>query len=199
MTKTRDSKRKQYYMAENRVFRPGGTLSQLEDLTPAAKAFVRFDTERLLTKEIHKMYRAHLKRPISPHATKYGNPTWEAAMPTVVKRRGAGAWANGHELSFGSRACVRWLLCHELAHTLTNRTVTMTGEFVGDEPWHNWRWAHVYLRLVKRHCGLVAYRHLLQSFKDAKLKYNPPRAKKVREPDHIPSARFPVFQFLTTL
>lgn len=153
----RDTQRSKVYKAER-------VLRQFAKPLPKVADVERFVKKQMARKAITNRY---------PRATRV----------TKVKdgrgRRAACAWA-GHTISIPLWARNDAIVLHEMAHIIVNR------EFWNvDYASHGWRFASVFLDLVRFVMGRDAHDALKASFKEHGVKFNKPRAKRVYTPEQI--------------
>jgi hypothetical protein len=106
-----------------------------------------------------------------------------------------GANANHRRIRVGQNAYAmrEWLLIHELSHVIVQRSIgdrhgwTYNGGYHradGDVvAGHGWQFCDTYLRLVRRFMGQAQHDALKASFKQHKVRYKAPRAKRPVTPE----------------
>lgn len=76
-------------------------------------------------------------------------------------------------ISAGTRTRQPYILLHELAHILDSSSGA----------WHGWQFCDILLRLVKHFMGAEAHARLKASFKEHKVRFTAPRAKRELTPE----------------
>lgn len=154
--RARDSQRRKVYTAEQKAFE-----GQPIDLPEIA------DIER---------YIAHV---CSLGRVKESFPKL-VARPVMVGdgRRRRSACGNSAGISMPRHSRKRWVVLHELAHTIIHRIPggwTMAG--------HGWEYCEAYLTLVRHVMGVDAHDRLKAEFKAHRVRYKAPRQRKPVSPE----------------
>lgn len=99
----------------------------------------------------------------------------EATDPVIVERTwGRSSWAYGtRRIRLNEWGFTQWILLHEMSHIVSKR------HFGLDIAGHGWEFARTYLDIIRAVFGIDAYHELKTSFREHKVKFNPPRAKRV--------------------
>lgn len=101
-------------------------------------------------------------------------PGARAIRIELQRQNRGGATAYGtRRIVIAEHAIGRALLLHEVAHCLTHYS---------DDPGHGWRWADVYLRLVRHFMGAEAAAKLRAAFKANRVRFHRPRRSTAPSP-----------------
>lgn len=148
--RVRDTQRARVYAAERRAFVPPGTGHIRE--TPRDFEDVRHADEYIETIRTSKWLATHYPR---------------AAMSPVRIISGRGCNATESRIMLARWGLVKWVVLHELAHTVTDR-----HHRYETLPGHGREFARIYLALVRRWMGVAEYEKLRAAFKMYKVKYS---------------------------
>jgi putative metallohydrolase (TIGR04338 family) len=163
----RDSRMRKAYWAENRAF------GWHNDRYP----MIGFDrTERFCRRVLSNRWVVKA----------YQLPATLGTRIRIKARRGGTAevWGS-EEMQFGTSACREWIALHELAHVIhsyENHVGNVFRRHAGTEPVteaaHGWRWAKVYLDLVRRFMGPGEAKKLRREFSARGVRHRTPRSDK---------------------
>lgn len=150
MRDVRDSQRSRVYKAERKVYHLGAPLREVKDIE-------RFIKKQLARKAITRRY---------PDATK------KVVVGDGRGRRAACAWGDW-KISIPLWARHEMVVIHELAHIVANRHYGSRGVAA-----HGWEFCSVFLDLVRFIMGREAHDALKASFKEHRVRFTKPRARK---------------------
>lgn len=151
----RDSQRKKVYTAERKAF--SGAEVDLPEVV---------DVERYIH---HVCGLGRVKKSFPELAWRY------ITVGDGRRRRAAGGDGRGIYMPRWSRR--KWIVLHELAHTIMDRRYSNA---VG----HGWQYAWIYLTLVRHAMGVDAYCRLKTEFKAHRVRYKAPRKRKELSAEH---------------
>jgi putative metallohydrolase (TIGR04338 family) len=157
--KERDTQRSRLYKADD-------VLHPFAQPLPTVRDVERFVKRVWSSKRVQVAY---------PNAVRRWQ-SWD--LPTVKDGRGrrrAGGWDGGITIPLWARKTD--VVIHELAHTIVWRE--LSSKAAG----HGWQFCSVYLYLVKLFMGAEAHAALKASFKQHRIRFTPPRPKKVLSPE----------------
>lgn len=157
----RDSQRSRVYAAENAAFR--GHPEANEPL-PAVEDIERFIRHVWSLKRVQGTF---------PKAV----VQWRLGQPAVRdgRRRRHACGAMGF-ISMPRWSRVKWVVLHELAHTISRRTDCYIAG-------HGWEYAATYLTLVRLVLGVEAHNLLKAQFKANRVRYRAPRKRAPMSPE----------------
>ena len=183
MARAKDTQRSKLYKAERAVFSyyPGRVLSGAPGATPGAMKL----GNRVSVEEMEAL---HWKIGMSKRLnTKYrgGRPGRSVTVKIDSRRKRGGAASYGGYVKYGPPAMLDWIVCHEMAHELND--IFSTNENPYERASHGWRFAAIYLDVVKFIMGKEAHDQLKASFKAHGVKFTKPvkRAVKAATPAQI--------------
>ena len=190
MTTTRDTQRQKVYDAENTLLaeHAGRHFDSIEEIYKFLHGVIERDTfARWFPSayaELTSLFYGERTRPPKWRLNDRRYQEWAAYDHKKVFGREEGLWVsrnyrNGRAYWSGIDQRIQMsdyyaneLIClHELAHAVC------TYEF-GNRVKHHWQFCMVYLKLVGNVMGVETRNKLRQAFKDNKVKYTKPRAKR---------------------
>lgn len=109
------------------------------------------------------------------------------AVALLQRAPGSGASAGNGRIRCSDTARTKMILLHELAHLLDdleehrerNRLAWSVRLNTPRRAGHGWRWAAIYLDLVRNVLGVEVHDRLRAAFKANRVRYTAPRAKRV--------------------
>lgn len=154
MKQARDSQRSKLYKAERAVWKEHGKP------LPTVPDIDRYLDALYASKRFAKAF---------PKAV-----WWKRPRVTDGRGRRAACAVGTHTLKIPVWARNSFVVIHELAHVIT--LVYYAGNFPAS---HGWQFAMVYLELIRITHGRKAHADLKQSFRQHRVKFKAPRAKRV--------------------
>lgn len=171
MARTRDTQRARCYKAEREVFTfypgrvlrsaPGATLGDYK--YGKAMAFQEMQDLQLLIGNSKKL------------VNKWRGSTTKRVRAEISGRRTRGGAASyGGKIQYSPKAMLDWIVCHEMAHELNDRTFGIHGDSEYGHASHGWRFCAIYIDVVRWVIGAEAAEALKASFKRNKVRFTPP-------------------------
>jgi hypothetical protein len=175
---TRDAQRARCYKAEREVFTyyPGRVLASTPNATMGDYKF---------GKAMGASQMADLQLLIGNSkrlTTKYrGGQAKNVRLKIDSRRTRGGAASYNGIIKYSPRAMLDWIVCHEMAHELNDRTFGVPGDLEHLHASHGWRFCAIYLDVVRRVLGVEAHDALKASFKRNKVRFTPPTKKRAKK------------------
>ena len=157
--RARDTQRKKVYAAADIAFKSFG-----------GKPVERVETMDEITKFVSLVW-------TNPKIESKYSVAVHGRFPTIGDGRGRVRASGGWDGIKIPRWCrFKWLIVHELAHTVTVRT------YGNDHAWHGWEFCAVYLDIVRATFGAAAHEALKSSFKKHRVRFTEPRKRAPLDP-----------------
>lgn len=144
----RDSQRSKLYTAEDALL--ASEYNHSVTLEEAQQLVDKICQSKVLAKKFGKMT---IK--VVPHRGRGGVAKYETA------------WGGQRQIALGQFALSKLIVIHEVAHHMA-----------GFQAQHGWKFARTYLDIVRNQMGQDAEKALRYSFREHKVKFNPPRKKR---------------------
>lgn len=178
MARTRDAQRARCYKAEREAFTfyPGRVLRSDPKATLGDYKYGKLMGVTQMT-ELQTLI-GHSKRLIDKY---------RGGQPKVVdlkidsRRTRGGAASYGGVIKYSPRAMLDWIVCHEMAHELNDRTFGVPGDVDHQHASHGWRFCAIYIDVVRWVMGAEAAEALKASFKRHKVRFTAPPKKRAKK------------------
>lgn len=151
----RDNQRSKVYRAEHEFYGPKGFSKDAADFKTVEEC-LEFAQKILRDPKVVEAY---------PSATQVAK-TIEVKPGQGKRKASAEFYGTVLKLPLWSRR--KWVICHEVAHLLVGPPASA----------HGWQFVECYLLLVRREISPEASEGLRKTFKQWKVRYTPPRAKR---------------------
>lgn len=152
----RDNQRSKVYAAERAAF------------NSHAKANERLETVQDMEEFVEYVWGLKRIQTAFPRATQL----WPSSLPDVKDgRRRRAPCANEYYINIPKWGRCKWIVCHELAHTIAERT---HRNIAG----HGWQYCETYLLVVRYVLGVDAHDLLKRSFRAHRVKFRKPTKRK---------------------